>query len=116
MSQNSLTASRGNGRQRSSAGTVADTDSAGPLGTFIPCVTLNQLCDELVPNVVEALRPIIEASSVDRLLNGDELAERLALSRSSVDRHAVAGKIPYILIGGSRRYRYADVLAALEGK
>ena len=49
----------------------------------------------------------------ERLLTVCELAERLTCSRRQVDRLVKQGRIPYVPVGTDKRYRWADVQAAM---
>jgi excisionase family DNA binding protein len=49
-----------------------------------------------------------------RLLTADELAARLSVQPSWVNKAARAGRIPHVLVGRYRRFRWAEVEAWLE--
>jgi excisionase family DNA binding protein len=61
---------------------------------------------------------IDEASTNDRasigLLRKKELAEKLAISKRTLDIWMQAGRIPYLKINRSVRFRLPDVLAKLQ--
>ncbi|MEM6778212.1 MAG: helix-turn-helix domain-containing protein [Planctomycetota bacterium] len=67
----------------------------------------------IVNDLVDALRPMLE-SRAKELVDGDELARMLSVSRPHIDRLRAAGKIPSVMVGGSRRYRPVEVIEALE--
>ena len=51
---------------------------------------------------------------VDRLLNADEVAERLAVSVRWVRETTRSGAIPHVQLGRSVRYDWADVVEWLD--
>jgi excisionase family DNA binding protein len=50
----------------------------------------------------------------ERLLKKTELAERLGVSTRTIDDWQRRGRIVYLKIGRSARYRWADVLSKLN--
>jgi len=61
----------------------------------------------------ENLEQTIDRAS-DRLLRKRELAERLGVSSRTVDDWQRRGRIAYLKIGRSCRYRWNDVIAKLQ--
>ena len=61
----------------------------------------------------ENIEQTIDGAS-DRLLKKRELAERLGVSSRTVDDWQRRGRIAYLKIGRSCRYRWRDVIAKLE--
>jgi len=55
-------------------------------------------------------------ASADELIDKREIAARLKISTRSVDEWQRSGKIPYLKIGKTVRYRWPDVLAHLQDK
>lgn len=61
--------------------------------------------------------PVAEAGKVaDEIIDGKELMKRLGISEPTLIRWRKKGKIPYIQLGATIRYRYQSVLEALEVK
>jgi excisionase family DNA binding protein len=56
-----------------------------------------------------------EAPRMDHLLTVDQVAQRLAVSQATVYRLVAAGQLSKLRIGGSTRFRGADVDALIEG-
>ena len=50
----------------------------------------------------------------DRLLTAGELAERLGVLESWVAKAARANRLPHVLVGRYRRFRWSDIEAWLE--
>ncbi|QDS94892.1 hypothetical protein FF011L_36740 [Roseimaritima multifibrata] len=71
--------------------------------------------DAIAQSVTEALRPLIESRQT-LLVDGDRMAKMLSISRPHLDKLRAAGAIPSLLLGHSRRYDPAAVMAAIEGK
>jgi excisionase family DNA binding protein len=60
---------------------------------------------------------ILPATEDDRLLTPREVAQMFRVDPKTVTRWAKAGKLPAIrTLGGHRRYRAADIQAALAGR
>jgi excisionase family DNA binding protein len=51
-----------------------------------------------------------------RLLTADELASRLGVQPSWVNKAARANRIPHVRVGRYRRFRWPDIEAWLEGQ
>lgn len=51
---------------------------------------------------------------MEPLLTVKDLAEALSVSTKTVYRWTAAGIIPFVKVGSAKRYRLANVLAALE--
>lgn len=49
-----------------------------------------------------------------RLLTADEVASRLGVQPSWVKKAARAGRIPHVLVGRYRRFRWAEIEAWIE--
>ncbi len=56
----------------------------------------------------------LAASTTDGLLTKDEVAERLRLSVRTIDAHMRAKRLPFLKIGKTVRFRWADVLEKLN--
>jgi len=54
------------------------------------------------------------ADAIDRLLRKPEVAQRLEISCRTLDEWMRAGRVPYLKIGKTCRFRWADVLAHLH--
>ncbi len=54
------------------------------------------------------------SAALSRIVNKDEMARELSVSRGQVDRLVRAGKIPCVIVGDVRRFDVAAVRAALE--
>ena len=52
--------------------------------------------------------------AIQGLLKKRELAERLAISKRTLDVWMSMGRIPYLKVGRSVRFRLSDVLAKLN--
>ena len=63
-------------------------------------------------------REIYDSGATDRAVSGllrkRELAERLAISKRTLDAWMSMGRIPYLKVGRSVRFRLSDVLAKLN--
>jgi excisionase family DNA binding protein len=61
---------------------------------------------------------IYDEAGTDRAIQGllkkRELAERLAISKRTLDVWMSMGRIPYLKVGRSVRFRLSDVLAKLN--
>lgn len=66
--------------------------------------TPDELAEAITAAVVAELRPLIEASAEPLLVNGDEMARLLGISRPHLDRLRAAGVISSIPLGRNRRY------------
>jgi len=77
-------------------------------------VDRDELIDELVDRLVQALRPVICESSEPLLVDGDRMAELAGVSRPTIDRLRADGSIPSILVGRRRLYSPPDVIDALS--
>jgi len=55
-------------------------------------------------------------ASADELLEKSEIAERLKISIRTLDQWMRAGRVPFLKIGKTVRFRWADVLAHLTDK
>ncbi|MCA9130377.1 MAG: helix-turn-helix domain-containing protein [Bdellovibrionales bacterium] len=70
------------------------------------------LAAEISQRVLEALR----AEGTPLLVDSVELAKRLSVSVSTIDRWTASGRIPRVRVGSVRRYDPADVLAAMKAE
>jgi len=52
----------------------------------------------------------------DEILQKPELAERLKVSTRTLDQWMKAGRLPFLKIGKTVRFRWFDVLTELQGK
>lgn len=52
---------------------------------------------------------LVQVRVVDRLLKKKVVAERLSISKRTLDRMVAAGKIEKIFVGASPRFRESDV-------
>lgn len=80
-------------------------------------ITLSLSADdrrELIKEIVKALEPIIEKQSSPRLVDADELARLMSMSRPTIDRLRADRLIPSIGEGRKRRFDPDAVIAALE--
>ncbi len=66
----------------------------------------------IVDDVLAALGPLLPGRH--ELVDGDELADRLKVSRPTVDRCRANGLIPSVKIGSRRLYNPRAVIKALE--
>ncbi|MEI7821717.1 MAG: helix-turn-helix domain-containing protein [Verrucomicrobiota bacterium] len=53
-------------------------------------------------------------ASTDEILEKPQTAERLKVSTRTLDEWMRAGRVPYLKIGKSVRFRWSDVLAHLQ--
>ena len=53
-------------------------------------------------------------ASADEILEKPETAERLKISTRTLDQWMRAGRVPFLKIGKTVRFRWADVLAHLQ--
>ncbi len=75
-------------------------------------ITLTQLIQAAVS---EAVRPFAERLNDNgRLLDGDEMATRLGVSRPTLDRLRAAGTVPSIKVGSRRLFDAEAVLKAMS--
>ena len=71
--------------------------------------------DPLVKQIVQAVaRELASMKPQPLLVSGDELAELISVSPSTVDRLTREDRIPSVKIGKLRRYNPDAVVAALE--
>jgi excisionase family DNA binding protein len=56
----------------------------------------------------------LSATATDELLEKPETAERLKISTRTLDQWMRSGQVPYLKIGKTVRFRWADVLADLQ--
>lgn len=72
--------------------------------------------DSLVQRIKAAVADVLADSQhrPPKLVDGDELARLLSVSRQTVDRMRLAGEIPFIPMGRSIRYAPDAVVAALS--
>ncbi|MEM9368518.1 MAG: helix-turn-helix domain-containing protein [Planctomycetota bacterium] len=80
-------------------------------------ITLSLSADdrrELIADLLTELEPIIARQASPRLVDADELARLLSLSRPTIDRLRAANVIPSIGDGRMRRYDPDAVIAALS--
>jgi excisionase family DNA binding protein len=54
--------------------------------------------------------------STDEILDKPSTAERLKISTRTLDQWMRAGRVPFLKIGKTVRFRWADVLAHLQDK
>lgn len=54
-----------------------------------------------------------QSGSGERLLTAEEVAGRLGVQKSWVGKAARAGKIPHLMIGRYRRFRWSEIEAWL---
>jgi len=52
--------------------------------------------------------------STPQFLSVQEIADRLSVSKSTIQRHIKNGRLPSVLIGGSRRVREDDLATFIE--
>jgi excisionase family DNA binding protein len=52
---------------------------------------------------------LIQKTVADRLLKKKVVAERLAVSKRTLDRMVAAGKIEKVFVGASSRFRESDI-------
>jgi excisionase family DNA binding protein len=71
---------------------------------------INYLAYAIARNVVKLLGKPTE------LVDTDEMAEKLKVSRSTIERLASKGDIPKIKVGDTARYSPTDVIEALSKK
>ena len=74
-----------------------------------------QLRADIAAEVIEALRPMLAASSQPHLVDGDRMAELAGVSRPTIDRAVRDGVIPSVLIGRCRRFEPRAVIDSLGG-
>lgn len=55
-------------------------------------------------------------ASADEILEKPETAQRLKISTRTLDQWMRAGRVPFLKIGKTVRFRWADVLAHLQDK
>jgi excisionase family DNA binding protein len=55
-------------------------------------------------------------ASTDEILEKPATAERLKISTRTLDQWMRAGRVPFLKIGKTVRFRWADVLAHLQDK
>lgn len=71
------------------------------------------------PSGLYGKREIYDSGATDRAVSGllrkRELAERLAISKRTLDVWCAQGRVPFLKIGRSVRFRLPDVLEALNG-
>ncbi len=64
--------------------------------------------------MMEKLAASMNADDADRLLDKHGLAERLSVSTRTVDCYMRAGRLPFLKIGKTVRFRWADVMEKLS--
>lgn len=69
---------------------------------------------KIIEGVVQRLLPLIEKQPAPLLVDADELARLLSISRPTVDRLRAANVIPSVGEGRLRRYLPDAVIAALQ--
>lgn len=67
------------------------------------------------PSTTQA-RPGGRINDVARLLTADEVASRLGVQPSWVNKAARADRIPHVCVGRYRRFRWLDIEAWLENQ
>lgn len=64
-----------------------------------------------------ATTPGLTANAIaDEVLEKPEIAKRLKISTRTLDQWMRAGRVPFLKIGKTVRFRWADVLAHLQDK
>lgn len=88
---------------------------------IIPTDELKDLVDSAVNSgVKKALAEVASTAAPsqeqpeDEILNGVQICERFGISEPTLRRYREAGKIPFLTIGGTYRYRFSEVLAAVS--
>ncbi len=61
--------------------------------------------------MAENCRPLLDG---ERFLSDKELAERLKVSRRTLQQYRYEGRIPYILLGGKVLYKESDIVRILQ--
>lgn len=61
--------------------------------------------------MAENCRPLLDG---ERFLSDKELAERLKVSRRTLQQYRNEGRIPYILLGGKVLYKESDIVQILQ--
>jgi len=57
---------------------------------------------------------LIATANLDEILEKPETAERLKISTRTLDQWMRSGRVPFLKIGKTVRFRWQDVLAHLE--
>lgn len=66
---------------------------------------------ECMSHMVENFRPLLDG---ERFLSDKELAEKLKVSRRTLQQYRNEGRIPYILLGGKVLYKESDIAGILQ--
>lgn len=64
----------------------------------------------------EAVSKRVAVPEEDRLLTTEEACKMAQVSRPTLHRWKKAGIIPYVKVGKNVRYKYSDLMAAMESK
>lgn len=70
--------------------------------------------DKMLDNIETALADYKPMLNGERFLTDVQVAERLKVSRRTLQEYRTAGKIPYIQFGGKTLYRESDIQNILE--
>lgn len=70
--------------------------------------------DKMLDNIETALTDYKPMLNGERFLTDVQVAERLKVSRRTLQEYRTAGKIPYIQFGGKTLYRESDIQNILE--
>ena len=93
-------------------------DLATAMPNAILQISAGDLCDfahRLIESATDGARLQIERANLSKeLLTIEEVADMLKVSKMTLSRWNLNGTLPKIEIGGKRRYRRADVEAAIE--
>jgi excisionase family DNA binding protein len=93
---------------------IAFTPATGKFnGRFGAVVVNNNMHGQ--PSTIQA-RPGGRTNDVTRLLTADEVASRLGVQPSWVNKAARADRIPHVCVGRYRRFRWLDIEAWLENQ
>lgn len=66
---------------------------------------------ESMAQMADNCRPLLDG---ERFLSDKELAERLKVSRRTLQQYRNEGRIPYILLGGKVLYKESDIARILQ--
>ena len=77
-------------------------------------IDADDLLGQITDKVVAEIKPLIEAARPPLLVDANEMARLIDVSRATLDRWIVAGIVPSIGDGRLRRFEPAAVIDALR--
>ena len=75
---------------------------------------LTELITRIADAVAERVLPAVSTDSKNELIDEPAIAERLGVSRPTLQRLRKAGKAPFVRLGRRVMYDQSDVIAALR--